>query len=231
MYTRDDPQSIRLLFNNIAKRYQFANTMLSFGLARSWRQRLVGQIPRSIHSILDCCCGSGDLIQEIQKQMTQVTVTGLDFSEAMLQVAFDPLKKPNRLIQGDVCHIPLKGPFDGATLAFSLRNIPDLPLFFKEVYRVLAPGGGLYFLELTKPVNPILRIVYFVHLHCLLPVLGGLLTGHFSAYRYLARSIAGFHENAALIEIIEVAGFSNVRMSPICGGVCHIITAQKKGEA
>lgn len=228
MYQKEDPDSIQELFNNIAPSYQKTNRLLSLGIDNTWRKKLIKALPSNCHSLVDLCTGTGDLSQMILSKNPHMKITGLDFSEQMLQIARENIGQNVTFVQGDVLQMPFSDKsFDLATLAFSLRNFENLEVFFQEVNRVLQDGGHFYFVELTKPNNIFLRSLYYFHLNVILPLIGGLSSGNYKAYRYLSNSIKKFYEYDELKKLIKSTGFKNVELKPLTGGIATLISGQK----
>ncbi len=226
-YHNQNPESIREMFDAIAPTYQRTNTVMSWKLDQIWRKKLVRYLPPSTHTVLDLCTGTGDLAVLISERFPKSTIIGLDFSSNMLTIVKKKIGERMPLIQGDVLAIPFKSRFDVTALSYSLRNFKNLPCFFSEVFRVLKPGGQTFFLELTKPSSKIMRAIYFFYLSFILPVLATLSSGHFKAYRYLARSILHFHENQTIVIWMQEAGFQNVQAKPLWGGMSTLFIGTK----
>ncbi len=229
-YHNQNPESIRLMFDTIAPTYQRANTVMSGKLDQQWRKTLVASLPGSTQNVLDLCTGTGDLAELILKRFPDSQITGLDFSPNMLAIAKNRIGVRMKYVQGDVLSLPFESHFDAAVLSYSLRNFKDLRRFFEEVFRVLKPGGQALFLELTKPPSKIMRAIYFSYLSFILPFLGGLATGHFKAYFYLAKSILHFHENETVVAWMREAGFQNVHARPLWGGMSTIFSGTKQPD-
>lgn len=216
------PPMIAQMFNRIHARYDHLNRVLSLGLDATWRRRAVresGLGPGD--SVVDLCCGTGDLSAELARCVgPRGRVVGVDFAELMLQQA--RLKLPQlEFIQADVLQVPLPGGFDAVTIAFGPRNIPDLPGLWREVRRLLRPGGRLVSLELTRP-RGLLGWLHALYLRWVLPVLGALLAGDGPAYRYLSKTVAAFLDREALSQTLREAGFCQVESIPLSGGIVTI---------
>jgi demethylmenaquinone methyltransferase/2-methoxy-6-polyprenyl-1,4-benzoquinol methylase len=222
------PASIQAMFDTLAPTYQRTNTILSWKLDQIWRKTLVQSLLPSTQTVLDLCTGTGDLAELVSRRFPKAAIVGLDFSANMLALAKKKMGVRIPLILGDVLALPFRpSSFDTAVLSYSLRNFKNLPCFFSETFRVLKPNGHAFFLELTKPPSKIMRIFYFFYLSCILPLLGGLSSGHFRAYRYLARSILHFHENQTLVTWMQEAGFQNVQAQPLWGGMSTLFIGTK----
>ncbi|MFA6809061.1 MAG: bifunctional demethylmenaquinone methyltransferase/2-methoxy-6-polyprenyl-1,4-benzoquinol methylase UbiE, partial [Eubacteriales bacterium] len=181
---------VKNTFNTIAKRYDLMNSIMSLGMDNSWRKRAV-RIVRAKQGMemLDVCCGTGKLLMEVSKAVSPSgKVTGLDFSEQMLAEAKKNLdnKKDIELIQGDAMSLPFKdNSFDGATVGWGLRNVPDLRRGVEEMTRVVRPGCMVVSLDMAKPEMPIFKQVYWLYFKWLVPVFGKLWAGKKNEYNYL----------------------------------------------
>jgi len=127
------------------------------------------------------------------------------------------------LIEGDAMGLPFEdASFDVAAIAFGIRNIPDRAGALREMARVVAPGGSVMVLELTTPAKGLLRTLYGIYLHGLLPLLGRAFSGDARAYRYLADSIMEFPAPEKFSGIMRKAGFEDVEAVPLTFGIAHL---------
>ena len=214
---------VRRMFDRIAPVYDAMNRLMTAGLDRRWRRITVEQVVRPGDRVLDACCGTGDLALEARRQGG--VVTGLDFSERMLERA---RRKAPALewVRGDVLALPFEdGAFDAATVGFGVRNVDDLEAGLRELRRVLRAGGRLGVLEITTPRGP-LAPFYRVWFDRVVPVLGRVLPGG-SAYAYLPASVRRFPDPDDLAGLLAAAGFQKVRFRLFAGG----IVALHVGEA
>src|SRR5207248_9659168 len=206
------------MFGSIARRYDLANHFLSCGCDFIWRKRaaeiVAGWNP---NTIVDLATGTGDLALALAKALPKSEIIGADFSEEMLAVA--KAKGVRRVVTADALALPFADrAFDCLTIAFGLRNINDWSAALREMARILTTGGHLLVMEFSLPTMSILRSLYRVYLHRLLPILGSSLTRKNTAYDYLGESIEQFHGGAVLLCLIEANGFRNVAAVPLSGG-------------
>jgi demethylmenaquinone methyltransferase / 2-methoxy-6-polyprenyl-1,4-benzoquinol methylase len=230
------------LFATIARRYDFINDIQSFGLHRLWKRRVIGIArPQPGQRALDLCCGTGDLTLALAKRGADVT--GLDFSEAMLQVAREKLarsespaasqlaqsSKPKiEFICGDAQKIPFPDhSFDVLTIGYGLRNLADLETGLRDMLRVTKPGGRLVALEFGKPANAAWRSIYFSYLKFALPVFGKLFVGNSAAYGYILESLTHYPAQQAVAAKMAELGWRNIRVTNLFGGVMSIHDAEK----
>jgi len=217
------PEGVRAMFDRIAPVYDVMNRVMSAGLDRRWRRLTARTVVRPGDRVLDACCGTGDLALACVREGGRVT--GLDFSEPMLERA---RRKSAGIewILGDVLALPFEdGAFDAATVGFGVRNVPDLAAGLAELRRVLRPGGRLAILEITRP-RGLLAPFYRLWFDGVVPLLGRVLPGG-SAYAYLPASVRRFPGPEELASLLEAAGFGAVRFRRLAGG----IVALHVGEA
>lgn len=221
---------VRHLFDDIVPTYDLLNHVLSFGTDILWRNNIFNQIQNIKNkTVIDLACGTGDLSRLLARRGAKAV--SLDFSQAMLKAGIRKKAIQHLAVAADACRLPFPDKaFTVATIAFGIRNIPDLDVFMAETFRVLAPGGELAILELTRPENRLIRLGYTFYLTRLLPLIGGLVSGHRQAYRYLAESIATFIKPTDISDMLKRHGFATVRRIPQCFGVAAIIVARKEGH-
>jgi len=220
---------IRRLFDSIVPTYDLLNHVLSMGTDILWRRNIFRQIDINGRRAIDLCCGTGDLSLLLHKNGAKVV--SLDFSMNMLKRGIAKKALRGNPIAADACFIPFKDhSFSAATIAFGIRNIPDIDNFIKDVFRILIPGGQLVILELVRPENRIMKILYSIYLGRLLPFIGGIVSGRRTAYEYLSGTISTFIDQEDLKVMLEKYGFCNVSFYPQTFGVAAIIICQKDME-
>jgi demethylmenaquinone methyltransferase/2-methoxy-6-polyprenyl-1,4-benzoquinol methylase len=215
-------ESVRTMFDRIAPVYDAMNRTMTAGLDRRWRRITAEAVVRPGDAVLDACCGTGDLA--IAAARAGGRVTGLDFSERMLERA---RRKAPQLEwrSGDLLSLPFAdGSFDAATVGFGVRNAEDLDRALRQLRRVLRPGGRLGILEITRP-RGILTPFYRFWFDVAVPLLGKLLPGG-AAYTYLPASVRRFPAPEALAELIAAAGFTDVKYRTFAGGIVALHTAE-----
>ena len=214
---------VRSMFDRIAPVYDLMNRLMTGGLDQRWRRLTVREVVRPGDRVLDGCCGTGDLAALASR--AGATVTGLDFSEAMLERA---RRKSSAVewVQGDVLALPFPdGSFDAATVGFGMRNVSDLEAGLRELLRVLRPGGRLGILEITRPRGP-LRIFFRLWFDLLVPLAGKLLPGG-KAYTYLPASVRRFPGPEDLAQLMRQAGFSGIAYRRLAGGIVALHTGER----
>jgi demethylmenaquinone methyltransferase/2-methoxy-6-polyprenyl-1,4-benzoquinol methylase len=199
---------IRRMFDSISPSYDSLNGILSLGIDGLWRRSAVhslGSIEGSL--VLDLCCGTGDMSWLLRRKGARVV--SVDFSAAMIARGIANNNIEGGAVIADACMLPFREEsFDAMTIAFGVRNIPDIERFITEARRVLRPGGMLEILELTRPGTAILGFAYRIYLSLIVPVIGGLISGRRVAYRYLSETISTFIEPGRLAALLSQHGFT-----------------------
>jgi demethylmenaquinone methyltransferase/2-methoxy-6-polyprenyl-1,4-benzoquinol methylase len=217
------PDAVRTMFDRIAPVYDAMNRAMTAGLDRRWRAETARAVVLPGDRVLDACCGTGDLaIASLRLVGSTGRVTGLDFSERMLERA-RAKSDGVEWIPGDALALPFAdGSFDAATVGFGVRNLDDLDAGLRELRRVLRPGGRVGILEITRP-RGLLRPFYKLWFDGLVPLAGKLLPGG-SAYTYLPASVRRFPGAKELAELMETVGFEQVRYRLFAGGIVALHT-------
>ena len=213
---------VRSMFDRIAPVYDVMNHAMTLGLDRGWRRLTAQAVVAPDDRVLDACCGTGDLALAARAEGGRVT--GLDFSERMLERA---RRKTEEIewVQGDLLALPFEeGSFDACTVGFGLRNVDDLDRALSELRRVLRPGGRLGILEIVRPTGP-LSFFFRVWFDGLIPLAGRLLPGG-AAYTYLPASVRRFPGPAELGARVEEAGFASVAHRRLGGGIVALLAAR-----
>jgi demethylmenaquinone methyltransferase/2-methoxy-6-polyprenyl-1,4-benzoquinol methylase len=223
------------LFAAIARRYDLLNDLQSFGLHRRWKRRVVAlAAPQPGERALDLCCGTGDIAFALAANGTEVT--GLDFSEPMLDVARQrqlphAARRAPQFQQGDALALPYPAAsFDIVTIGYGLRNLADCDAGLREMARVLKPGGRLVVLEFGQPPNALWRAVYYAHLRISVPLVGLLFCGNSQAYAYILESLKHYPGQLAVAAKLRGLNFSEVRGVNLLGGAMSIHYARKPAQ-
>lgn len=220
------------MFDDIAGRYDFLNRLLSVGIDKSWRRKLVKMLAdRRPADILDLATGTGDLaIACAEIKPSPRKVTGIDISNNMLEkgrmkVSKKGLDKLVELKYGDGENINFDDcSFDAVTVAFGLRNFENPTRGLNEMNRVLRPGGRVYILEFSLPRNGLAGALYRLYFTKALPLVGRMCSGHSSAYGYLPDSVTAFPRYETLLDMMRAAGFEQTRYRTLTFGIATIYT-------
>jgi demethylmenaquinone methyltransferase/2-methoxy-6-polyprenyl-1,4-benzoquinol methylase len=217
------PDEVRTMFDRIAPVYDVMNRAMTLGLDRRWRRLTAAAVVRPGDRVVDACCGTGDLA--VAAARAGGRVTGVDFSEEMLARA---RRKAPALewVQADAAALPFPdGSFEVATVGFGIRNLADLEGGLRELARVLAPGGRLGCLEITRP-RGVLRPFFRVWFDGLVPLAGRVLPGG-GAYSYLPASVRRFPGPEDLAAAMRRAGFADVGWRLLGGGIVALHVGRK----
>jgi len=219
------------MFDRIARRYDLLNRLISFGVDQSWRRRTVRALGLEGPSrVLDVAAGTADLSILLAETAADTTVVGLDPSSNMLdvgreKVAARGLTQRVTLVEGSAESLPFPdASFDGVTIAFGIRNVPDRARGLREMARVTRTNGRVCVLELSEPPAGLLGSIARFHVHRVVPWLGGVLSGD-REYRYLQQSIAAFPPPAEFSALMSEAGLEVLDVQPLTFGVCHLYVA------
>jgi demethylmenaquinone methyltransferase / 2-methoxy-6-polyprenyl-1,4-benzoquinol methylase len=213
---------VRSMFDRIAPFYDAMNHAMTAGLDRRWRRLTAQAVVRPGARVLDACCGTGDLA--LAAHRAGGAVTGLDFSERMLERA---RRKSSEIdwVRGDLLELPFGDEsFDAVTVGFGVRNVDDLSRALLELRRVLRPGGRLGILELVRPTGS-LSLFYSVWFDRLIPLVGKVVPGG-AAYRYLPASVKRFPGPTGLTEQVRASGFGPVAHRLLGSGIVVLLVGE-----
>ena len=232
---REKKEQVREMFDSIAPAYDFMNRAMTFGIDRLWRRKAVkmlcGHAPREI---LDIATGTGDLAIQIADALPEANVTGIDLSKGMVEIGKE--KVAARGLSGRVsleigdC-LALKYPdssFDCVTCAYGVRNFQDLLAGYKEMYRVMRPGGLLLIIELSAPTSALVKPFYKAYTKFIIPTIGRVISKDNRAYSYLPESIAAVPSGESMTSLLRQAGFSDAAFRRLTFGTCTIYTGVKR---
>lgn len=223
---------VRGMFSAIAPRYDLLNHLLSFNIDRRWRRRAIAALEwerAPDGTYLDLCAGTLDVAATLARQVGfRGRIVGADFAEPMLRAGRDKVSTRVSPVVADALELPLgDASVAGAIVAFGIRNVSDLDTALHEVQRVLVRGGRFIILEFTTPQNPLMRAFYHFYFHRLLPLVGGMVSGHRTAYRYLPASVAQFPAEEELAARMRAVGFQDLRWTSLSFGIAAIHVGRK----
>ncbi len=226
-------RSVKKMFAQIAPRYDFMNRLMSWGLDIAWRRiaiRMAKFQPGC--RILDLGTGSGDMAAELCQQIPDCTILAYDNCPELLEIGQKrkEFQKYSNLVHwliGDGRFLPFREQlFDGVVAAFSIRNMPDLPLVFAELYRITVPKGKIVILDMVQPAPKLYQFLFKFYFKWIVPIWGKLLGSHSEAYRYLYPSIKNFYSEKKIIEALKEIGCKQViskkiifQMVTVCIGI------------
>jgi len=225
---------VRDMFSGVAGRYDLLNHLLSFNIDKYWRTRTVAEVRPVLHRpnarVLDLCCGTGDLLIELEKSARR-PLAGSDFCHPMLTGASAKIQRKrfsSTLYESDALQMPLRdASLDLVTVAFGVRNFANYRKGFVEMRRVLKPGGVAAVLEFSQPPNRAFAALYGFYSKHILPRIGALISGSGAAYKYLPESVRKFPNAEDLTVVLRECGFKEVRFVRMTFGIValHIATA------
>ncbi len=227
-------RQVERMFDSIAPAYDFMNRAMTLGIDRLWRAKAVGLVRAAApRRILDVATGTADLAINLARRLPEAEVTGIDLSEGMIDIGREKVGRAGlaqrvELQVADCLALPFgDATFDCVTVAYGVRNFADLEAGYREMYRVLRPGGMLCVIELSTPVNPLVKPLYSFYTRAIIPAVGRLVSKDTRAYTYLPQSIAAVPQRDDMCALMARAGFGRTAFRPLTFGVCTIYTATK----
>jgi demethylmenaquinone methyltransferase/2-methoxy-6-polyprenyl-1,4-benzoquinol methylase len=224
---------VKRIFSEIAPRYDLLNHVLSLNIDRRWRRKAIARLEverDQAGRYLDLCAGTMDVAVEISRLPGfRGLVVGADFAEPMLKAGAAKISGSGIApVTADAVQLPIaSGQLAGAIVAFGIRNVAGLDEALREALRILVPGGRFVILEFSTPRIRVLRVLYQLYFQHVLPLVGRLISGHRTAYRYLPRSVANFPVEEELARRMEAAGFAKVSWRSLSFGVAAIHVAER----
>ncbi|AFB21388.1 bifunctional demethylmenaquinone methyltransferase/2-methoxy-6-polyprenyl-1,4-benzoquinol methylase UbiE [Rickettsia canadensis] len=225
------------VFSNVADKYDLMNDLMSFGLHRLWKDEFIRYIPNLNSHILDVASGSGDIALKLAKKArdrgNNVSLTLSDINEEMLRHAKKKAIDLNlfqnlKFTLASAAALPFSdNSFDYYTIAFGIRNVPDINKALKEAYRVLKPMGKFICLEFSKVKEGILKDFYKFYSFNIIPQIGQMIAGNKEAYEYLIESIDLFPSQDKFRIMIKEAGFEEVNYKNLSNGIVAVHSAYK----
>ena len=215
------------MFAGISHKYDFLNSLLSLRRDRYWRRFAAEKLPSGL--ILDVCSGTGDVAIEVSKRSHAVAS---DFCLEMLKLCDMKIKKSSITnvccIQNDAENLSFKdNSFDGAIVAFGIRNVADIKQALSEMHRVVRREGLVVVLEFSQPQNPIFRSMYYLYFQRLLPVIGSLVSKKSGPYSYLPSSVMAFPEREKFIGLMKHSGMKDIQYYDLTFGIVTVYVGNK----
>lgn len=233
----DKKYQIKKMFNNISKKYDLLNHILSLGIDSIWRKKTIFLLKKfynhSYGNILDIASGTGDMSILLANNFANAKIIGLDISEGMLNIAKKKilnhkLKKNINFIQGDVENMPFQDNFfDLITLSFGIRNFDNINLSLQEINRILKSGGYFIILEFSKPDNYLIKILYKLYSKYIIYITKKIVNDSY-AYPYLIESIKYFPYGSNLIKKIVLSNFLHIQTNKLTFGIVSVYIIKKK---
>ncbi len=226
-------EQVAHMFDNIAFRYDFLNSLLSLGIHKGWRKKCIKLLAqKQPKHILDVATGTADFAIGAMK-LNPVSITGIDISEGMMKFGREKISKLHldkviTLKYGDAetCDFP-DNSMDAITVGFGVRNFENLEKGLANMFRILKPGGQLCVLEFSSPRKFPVKQFYKFHFKYITPTLGKMFSKDASAYTYLPESIKAFPDNERFTAILGKTGYKNATFSSVGLGLAAIYLAEK----
>ena len=218
---------IQKMFAGISQRYDLLNSLLSMRRDRYWRRFAAEKLPSG--RILDVCSGTGDVAIEVSKNSDAIAS---DFCAEMLKICALKIAKGNikniYCIQNDAENLSFKdNSFDGAIVAFGIRNVADINKALSEMHRVVRIGGRIVVLEFSQPQNRFFRSLYYIYFQKLLPVVGSLVSKKTGPYSYLPSSVMAFPKRDEFAGLMKVSGMMDIRYYDLTFGIVTVYVGSK----
>ena len=229
--TDEKSRYVEQKFDEIAQKYDRFNDLITFGMHRYWKRFVVRQT--GLHPeehCLDLCCGTGDIAREVLRQYPASKVTGLDFSQKMLNIAKSKSSNNSGIqyLLGDAMEIPFPDTnFDAVTIGYGLRNVPNLNGCLQEILRVLKPGGVLVSLDVGKVRLPVIKELNNFYFFRIVPLIGNLLMPGQDMFQYLPNSSLEYPNQELLKRLMFEAGFQQVEIHDFVFGASTVHVACK----
>lgn len=222
---------VRQMFDRISPTYDRLNHLLSFGIDRRWRARALEVLAQAVPAggtWLDSCAGTLDLSEAIQTRWPEQPLLVGDFAREMLLAGRAKLRAPARAVVCDAMKLPFPdGRLTALTCAFGVRNLPDQERAVAEAQRVLAPGGVFLVLEFFRPTRLVSQVFHAIYGRTVLPLVGRIVSGDGEAYSYLSRSMRGYLTRGEYAQLMQRAGFRQVRSEDLTFGIASIVWGVK----
>ena len=227
-------EEVAAMFNNIAARYDLLNHLLSMGIDKGWRKKAVAIFKSNPpEHLLDVATGTADFAISALK-INPGKITGVDISEGMLEMGRKKIREKGlqdriELRYGDSEQLPFPNhTFDGAMVAFGVRNFGDLDKGLSEIHRVLKPGAKLVILEFSSPKSFPVKQLYWFYFRYVLPSIGKMVSKDPAAYTYLPESVKAFPDGNPFLERLIQAGFDKPIQKQLTFGIASIYSGVKK---
>ena len=226
-------EQVAKMFNNISRRYDLLNHLLSFGIDIVWRKKAIKMLkPQNPELILDIATGTADFAIEALALNPQ-KIIGVDISEGMLAVGRKKIAKMElddkiELQLGDSEKLLFSdNKFDAIIVSFGVRNFENLEKGLEDMYRVLKPGGTTVIVEFSKPGVFPFKQLYNFYFKYVLPSIGKVISKDNSAYSYLPESVQAFPYGDKFLEVLNKIGYKNTVCRPLTFGISSIYLGQK----
>tara|TARA_B100001996_G_scaffold338014_1_gene290242 strand:+ start:5103 stop:5807 length:705 start_codon:yes stop_codon:yes gene_type:complete len=230
-YNQEKTNLVNSVFNEVYKKYDFMNDVMSFGIHRIWKKNMIDWMrPQPNSYLIDVASGTGDLAKIFYKKTDgKSKISCVEPNEKMLNLGKKKLCNYKNInwYCSSAENLPFKdNTFDFYTISYGIRNVTDINLSLKEAYRVLKTGGRFMCLEFSKIENELLNKLYKKYSKAI-PLIGKFVVGSSDPYNYLIKSIQEFYDQNELLTLIQKNGFSNVQFRNLSNGISAIHSGWK----
>ena len=231
---KEKVKMVRGVFDSVASSYDLMNDLMSGGVHRLWKDAAAAKLnPRPGETILDVAGGTGDMARRYSKMARRAqerrggedaSVIVLDYNAEMILAGVEKGGEPEmQWTVGDAMSLPLPdASVDAYSISFGIRNVADIAVALSEARRVLKPGGRFICLEFSRPTTEVIRKAYDAWSFNAIPAIGQWVTHDRDSYQYLVESIRRFPDQSTFKAMIETAGFRNVSVTNLSGGVAAL---------
>tara|TARA_Y100000589_G_scaffold331321_1_gene384334 strand:- start:3603 stop:4307 length:705 start_codon:yes stop_codon:yes gene_type:complete len=229
-----NPKKIKRLFNKISYKYDLLNNLLSLGMHKLWKKKLIDLLkPKKGEHWADLCCGTGDMAFLLDNLVApDGFVIGFDMAYEIIKVAKEKSNKfPTNSISWitkdifEIDHTANK--FDGICMSYGLRNLDNIEKGIKKVYLMLKKEGRAGFLDFNRTKNNSYSSIFQrLFLRCVVVPISGIFNLK-DEYAYIEKSISIFPEGKDLITISKKIGFKKVKYQEIFAGQMGLLLVQK----
>lgn len=226
-------KQVENMFDNISRRYDLLNHLLSFNIDKLWRNKAIRLLkPYQPEYVLDVATGTADFAISAAR-IHPKKIVGIDLSAKMLAIGQKKIRKKNlnhiiELQKGDSEALPFQDNFfDAAIVGFGVRNFENLETGLSEIFRVLKPGGVFIVLEFSQPRFGPFRHLYSFYFTSVLPFIGSLVSKNRQAYTYLPESVGEFPGGEIFLSVLQDVGFEKNRWFPVTFGIASIYEVRK----
>ena len=228
---QDKTKLVNSVFSKVYKKYDLMNDIMSFGIHRIWKKKLIDWMnPQKNENLIDVASGTGDIAKLFSYRNDNFNqITCVEPNQNMYLAGKSNLInfKNVKWIKSQAEKIPLKNDsFDFYTISFGIRNVSNINLSLREAFRILKPGGRFMCLEFSKIDNELINLLYHQYSK-IIPLVGKYVVGSSKPYEYLVKSIDQFYSQDELVRLMKNNGFSNIEYRNLSNGISAIHSGWK----
>ena len=228
---QNKPMLVNSVFSSVHNKYDLMNDIMSFGIHRIWKNKLLDWMNPQLHNnLIDVASGTGDIAKLYSKKINHSsTISCVEPNADMFKTGKNNLRNYKNInwFKSNAEKLPFKSNmFDFYTISYGIRNVSNINYTLKEAFRVLKPGGRFMCLEFSKVDNELINFLYQQYSK-IIPYLGKYISGSYKSYNYLIKSIDSFYSQKELVDIIKKNGFSDVEYRNLSNGISAIHSGWK----